>query len=549
MRSFAGILYQKKTPNVNILDRMLPSLRAQVIPVAEESILQDLSVELGAFNTHFFSDKGKSISLAMQGHLFEKEEVQEELSKQGVSFETTCEEEVLLYAFKLWGPRFVERVKGVYSIVLYSFQQQTLFLYADAYGRFPLYWYQDTNHILFSSQVKALLSTGLVAQQPSMAALSAYMQLGFVPKEHSLIKSLHALPPAHYLEARLGQFLSINEYQTPRLPSTEGEELLQEKMNIAKSSMQGFYAMGESQGEQWWQQQSNYPLTPLKRPIDMQTALDHLPALIWLLEIPITDVERPLSFHLQSIAAQGDDHPPLCALGQRLFFDVPKWLENHTVFRVKKGGFSALWNKATHLLPWYVGLRATAQSQDYPWLESLAKELSLFTPQEFNKLAPTIPHFFSPKAYFKKMAASMHEPSLPLLVYSLSAFKKQPTVEFIWRSTLSCYHQVDWQAPFCNPQLLRWGKREARKGLPLLHLTETPSQPPLELDPKLTEAVIEILKQGKLVESGLFLRNHLDMIKHSPQHFWTLVSLECWFQIFLDTPPSTQLPNRSFLDY
>ena len=84
-------------------------------------------------------------------------------------------------------------------------RQRGLFLARDRFGEKPLYYFHRDGLFLFSSEVRSLLQTGLVARQLDEVGLIGYLLYGSVPDADSLVKGIHSLPPAHCLLLKDGE--------------------------------------------------------------------------------------------------------------------------------------------------------------------------------------------------------------------------------------------------------------------------------------------------------------------------------------------------------
>ena len=73
-----------------------------------------------------------------------------------------------MFAFALYDPRSTPSASR-------------LILAKDRFGIKPLYYYQDQERLIFASEVRALLRTGMVPDEKNAEALVRFLQLGAVP--------------------------------------------------------------------------------------------------------------------------------------------------------------------------------------------------------------------------------------------------------------------------------------------------------------------------------------------------------------------------------
>ena len=172
------------------------------------------------------SDDGR-IVLVQNGEVYNYVELREELQKAGHRFATAGDTEVLLRAYEAWGMDFVHRLNGMFAIAVHDRREDALLLFRDRLGVKPLYIHEARpGHLLFASEIKALLAAG-VAAKADMTAAAQYLALNYVPQPRTMFAGIRHLPPGHM--ARIdGSGLRISRYwdladTRPEADMTEAE--------------------------------------------------------------------------------------------------------------------------------------------------------------------------------------------------------------------------------------------------------------------------------------------------------------------------------------
>src|SRR5207244_13003741 len=100
-----------------------------------------------------------------------------------------------------WGTTCVEHLDGMFAFALWDADRGELFLARDRLGIKPLYYclHAAQQCFLFASEVRALLSTGLVPRRLDPAALAEYLTYQCVPSPRSLIEDVRSLPPCTWM--------------------------------------------------------------------------------------------------------------------------------------------------------------------------------------------------------------------------------------------------------------------------------------------------------------------------------------------------------------
>jgi asparagine synthase (glutamine-hydrolysing) len=147
-------------------------------------------------------NEDKSIVLVFNGEIYNFRQIREELVNIGVNFNGNSEAEVLLNAYKKFGVSFIEKVSGMFAIVIYDKSKEELILIRDRFGEKPLWYYQHRQGSLsFASEVKALLPI-IDRKEFRIDAISEIMQFGFINSPNSAYQNILQVPPASYLVYR-----------------------------------------------------------------------------------------------------------------------------------------------------------------------------------------------------------------------------------------------------------------------------------------------------------------------------------------------------------
>jgi asparagine synthase (glutamine-hydrolysing) len=90
----------------------------------------------------------------------------------------------------------LQRLQGMYAFCLWDNQDKRALLARDPYGIKPLYFWQGPyGQLLFASEVRALLASGLIPRQLNTEGLAGLLTNGSVPEPHTLVAGIASLPP------------------------------------------------------------------------------------------------------------------------------------------------------------------------------------------------------------------------------------------------------------------------------------------------------------------------------------------------------------------
>ncbi len=95
--------------------------------------------------------------------------------------------EVILQGYEEWGAAVVERLRGMFAFALWDGAAQRLWLARDRLGIKPLYVYRGNGYLVFASEIRALLASGLVPRTLDRAALDQFLAYQSVPEPRTLV--------------------------------------------------------------------------------------------------------------------------------------------------------------------------------------------------------------------------------------------------------------------------------------------------------------------------------------------------------------------------
>ena len=146
-------------------------------------------------NQPFFDDSNRYV-LIFNGEIYNYLEVKPLLPEY--PFKTTSDTEVILAAYIKWGKDCLQYLNGMFALAIWDKIEQTLFVARDRLGVKPFYYYHDTEHFVFASEMRSLLASGFVPRQLDKYALHDYLMFQTVYAPYSILKNVFQLMPGEY---------------------------------------------------------------------------------------------------------------------------------------------------------------------------------------------------------------------------------------------------------------------------------------------------------------------------------------------------------------
>jgi asparagine synthase (glutamine-hydrolysing) len=145
------------------------------------------------------SNETGDIQLICNGEIYNSPDLRRRLIASGHVFKTLTDVEVILHLYEDLGPECVKQLRGMFAFALWDRPRGTLFLARDHMGQKSLFFHMNSNELLFASEVKSILSSGLVERQIDLEGLWHYMSMRFPPDRYSLFKGIEKLPAGSWL--------------------------------------------------------------------------------------------------------------------------------------------------------------------------------------------------------------------------------------------------------------------------------------------------------------------------------------------------------------
>ncbi|GAB6037077.1 asparagine synthase (glutamine-hydrolyzing) [Fundidesulfovibrio butyratiphilus] len=178
-----------------------------------------------------------SLWIVFNGEIYNFQSLRTELETTGHRFATRSDTEVILAAYRQWGPACLERLRGMFALALWDQREKRLFLARDRMGKKPLYYARVDGAFVFASEIAALLAYPGLSREIDCEAVGLYLGLQYVPDPLSAFKAIRKLPPGHCLALDEHGQERVERYHTPAFEPkwTADEEHLCEQLRTTLS--------------------------------------------------------------------------------------------------------------------------------------------------------------------------------------------------------------------------------------------------------------------------------------------------------------------------
>jgi len=152
------------------------------------------------------------LTIVYNGELYNYRALKAELTARGTTFITKSDTEVVLEAWRSWGPAALDRFRGMFAFALFDGQSGDLILARDSLGIKPLYYMHRGKGVVFASELKALVAATGTELRIEPGALVASMLYYWLPDQRCAIEGVTKLPPGCWALVRPDGVTTIRKY-------------------------------------------------------------------------------------------------------------------------------------------------------------------------------------------------------------------------------------------------------------------------------------------------------------------------------------------------
>jgi asparagine synthase (glutamine-hydrolysing) len=152
-----------------------------------------------------------SIWITYNGEIYNHAAVRPTLEAAGHTYRTKSDTETIVHAYEQWGDDCVHRFRGMFAFAIWDASKRRLLLVRDRLGIKPLYWALVNNRLVFASEIKAILESGLIEARPNERVLSEVLATRYTSGTDTMFQGIHKLLPGHRLVFEDGR-VRITQY-------------------------------------------------------------------------------------------------------------------------------------------------------------------------------------------------------------------------------------------------------------------------------------------------------------------------------------------------
>jgi len=148
-------------------------------------------------------NEDRSVVTVFNGEFFNYPEVKSQLEAKGHQFRTHCDTEIIPHLWEDHQEGMLEKLRGQFALAVWDRKQHCIILARDRFGICPLFYARQGDWLLFGSEIKAILASGMIDAKPDLRGIDQAFNFFAVPGPATCFAGVTALQPGQYLRIQL----------------------------------------------------------------------------------------------------------------------------------------------------------------------------------------------------------------------------------------------------------------------------------------------------------------------------------------------------------
>lgn len=134
--------------------------------------------------------------LSYNGEIYNYKTLRKLLENEGILFTTNSDTEVLAQLLKTKGEKGITLLKGMFAFVFVDNQTNCLIAARDTYGIKPLFYYENDEYLIFSSETRGIIASGCYSPAINKKGINDYLNFKYVTGNTTIYHDIFSLDPA-----------------------------------------------------------------------------------------------------------------------------------------------------------------------------------------------------------------------------------------------------------------------------------------------------------------------------------------------------------------
>ncbi|NMM47075.1 asparagine synthase (glutamine-hydrolyzing) [Marinigracilibium pacificum] len=169
-----------------------------------------------------FKSEDEQYFLLFNGEIYNYAELKNELISKGYQFRTSSDTEVLFYLLKEESEVGLGKLQGMFSIIFLDRSANTVLIARDKHGIKPLFYSQNENFFVASSESKPIFKSNLIAKELIPSEIDLLLRYKHSFGRNTIFKNLFSVSPGKFIKLENG-IVTKDEFIIERTTTKENE--------------------------------------------------------------------------------------------------------------------------------------------------------------------------------------------------------------------------------------------------------------------------------------------------------------------------------------
>jgi len=189
------------------------------------------------------ANEDETVWVTYNGEIYNHADLRAALEVAGHRYQTRSDTESIVHAYEQWGDDCIHRFRGMFAFALWDAPRRRLLLARDRLGVKPLYWARAGNRLLFASEIKSILASGLIAAEANETILPEVLATRSTAGSETLFRGIFKLLPGHRLvfqdgDVRVEQYWDLPlDGPDPSLDKIGDDRLVEQFRDLLQESV------------------------------------------------------------------------------------------------------------------------------------------------------------------------------------------------------------------------------------------------------------------------------------------------------------------------
>lgn len=165
------------------------------------------------------SNEDGTLWIVFNGEIYNHQELRPGLEARGHRYRTHSDTETIVHLYEEYGRDCLQRLRGMFAFAIWDRRSHRLFCARDRLGIKPFYYYLDSTHFLFGSEIKTLLAHPSLKAEFNRPVLPEYLAFGYLSGEETFFKGIRKLMPGYWMELDESGQVKTGQYWDLTVPA------------------------------------------------------------------------------------------------------------------------------------------------------------------------------------------------------------------------------------------------------------------------------------------------------------------------------------------